>query len=217
MTTKPEDRVERIVSDLLRGRRLSLRGGDAEDRSAIIAAARLAAAQQGVQRMRPAFRKQLAQELEQAPERGWLTRRSALVAGLGIAAGAAAGGLIGRSLTPSHAGRAGRPIEPANARWIDVAAFSDLVEGQAKLVSAGGVSGYLFRNGSTVTAVSSMCSDMPCELRWNAGTGLLDCPCHPASFTPAGQPVTYSYSLSALNTLHVRVTSTGRVEVMGTA
>ena len=34
----PENRVERIVSDLLRGKRLRLRGGDAEEKAAITAA-----------------------------------------------------------------------------------------------------------------------------------------------------------------------------------
>ena len=60
MPDGPENRVERIVSDLLHGRRLRLRGGDAEEKDAIIAAARLAAAGQGVQRMHPAFRKRMA-------------------------------------------------------------------------------------------------------------------------------------------------------------
>ena len=53
---KPENRVDKIVSDLLRGRRLKLRGGDAEEKAAITAAARLVAARQGTQRMNPAFR-----------------------------------------------------------------------------------------------------------------------------------------------------------------
>ena len=39
---KPENRVDKIVSDLLRGRRLRLRGGDAEEKAAITAAARRA-------------------------------------------------------------------------------------------------------------------------------------------------------------------------------
>ncbi len=42
MNDKPENRVEKIVADLLRGRRLKLRGGDAQEKEAITAAARLA-------------------------------------------------------------------------------------------------------------------------------------------------------------------------------
>ena len=97
---KPENRVDQIVSDLLRGRRLRLRGGDAEEKAAITAAARLAAARQGPQRMNPAFRKRLEGALERMPKDPWLTRRAALVAGFSLAAGAVTGGLVGRALQP---------------------------------------------------------------------------------------------------------------------
>src|SRR4029077_19116707 len=97
MNGKPENRVEKIVADLLRGRRLRLRGGDADEKAAITAAARLAGARQGPQRMHPAFRKRLAESLERAPREPWMTRRSALVAGLGLAAGAASGVLLGKT------------------------------------------------------------------------------------------------------------------------
>ena len=66
MGEKPENRLERIVSDLMRGRRLRLRGGDADEKEAIIMAARLAAARQGPQRMSPGFRQQLSRRLESA-------------------------------------------------------------------------------------------------------------------------------------------------------
>ncbi len=216
---KPENRVDKIVSDLLHGRRLKLRGGDAEEKAAITAAARMIAARQGPQRMNPAFRKRLEQALESAPSEPWLTRRAALVAGFGVAAAALTGGLIGRALEPAPTAqvRGGGPIDPIAGRWVDVVAMSDLVEGQGKRVAAGSVSAFVFRRGDTVTAVSSICSHLPCELWWNSGNGLLDCPCHPASFTPAGKSTDQLYPLPALNTVHVRVTAAGRVEVFGTA
>jgi nitrite reductase/ring-hydroxylating ferredoxin subunit len=216
---KPEDRVDKIVSDLLHGRRLKLRGGDAEEKAAITAAARLVAAKQGPQRMNPAFRKRLEQALELAPSEPWLTRRAALVAGFGLAAGAVTGGLLGRAMEPAAvATRApgGDPINPIPGKWVDVAAISDLVEGQGTRVAAGSVSAFLFRRGESVTAVSSICSHLPCELWWNRGQGLLACPCHPASFTPEGKSTDTTYPLPALNTVHVRVTPAGRVEVLGT-
>jgi nitrite reductase/ring-hydroxylating ferredoxin subunit len=221
---KPENRVDKIVSDLLRGRRLRLRGGDAEEKAAITAAARLIAARQGPQRMNPAFRKRLEGALESAPRSEWLTRRSALVAGLGLAAGAVTGGLVARVLEPAARGGPaavsrvpGEPITPRNGRWIDVTAMADLVEGQGKRVTAGGVGAFLFRHGDSVRAVSSICSHLPCELSWNSVGGLLDCPCHPASFTPEGKSVDDTYGLPSLNTVQVRVTGAGRVEVLGTA
>jgi nitrite reductase/ring-hydroxylating ferredoxin subunit len=218
MGEKPENRVERIVNDLRRGRGLKLRAGDAEEKEAIIAAARLVAAGQGPQRMHPAFRKRLGESLESAPNERWLTRRAALVAGLGVAAGAVTGGLIGRALEPSapYVGSAGRLVSPKPGRWVDVGALAELIDGQATRVKAGAVGAYLFRRGDAVSAVSSICSDLPCELSWNGGSGALDCPCHPASFNPDGSPTNKSYRLQSLDVVSVRVTDAGRVEVLGT-
>src|SRR6266851_5167466 len=216
MPEQPENRIERIVDDLLHGRRLRLRAGDAEEKQAIIAAARLAAARSGPQRMSPAFRHRLAQILDSTPREPRLTRRAALVAGLGVAAGALAGGIVGRQLASSPAPlplSASSPVVPRNGRWTDVGAMAEFREGQGKLVRAGA---FLFRRGQTVTAVSSMCSHLPCELWWESGSSLLECPCHPVSFTSDGKPSSPSYTLPALNEVKVRVTAAARVEVLGT-
>lgn len=215
MNGKPEDRVDKIVADLLRGRRLKLRGSDAEEKEAITAAARLAGVRQGQQRMHPAFRKRLANALEQAPAEQWVTRRSALVAGLGLAAGVATGGALGRALEPVPVRAGGEVINPTSGRWVDVAALSELIEGHGTRVTAGSVGAFLFRRGDNVTGVSSVCSHLPCELWWEGNTQHLLCPCHPAAFGPDGQPGD-QYSLPALNKVKVRVTGAGRVEVLGT-
>jgi Rieske Fe-S protein len=68
-----------------------------------------------------------------------------------------------------------------------------------------------------VTAVSSVCSHLPCELQWDGGNGLLACPCHPATFTSEGLSTSHTYPLPTLNPVQVRVTQAGRVEVLGTA
>ena len=220
MGEKPENRVDRIVSELLRGNRLRLRGGDADEKEAITAAARLVAAGQGVQRMHPAFRKRMAQALEAAPSGGWLTRRAALVAGLGVATGAVTGGLVSRAMDANQSTyvrpTAARLVKPTTGRWVDVGALADFADGQGKRVSAGAVGAFLFRRGETVKAVSSICSDLPCELSWNGGNGVLDCPCHPASFTPDGTPTNKAYPLPSLDLVSVRVTDARRVEVLGT-
>ena len=215
MNEKPEDRIEKIVADLLRGRRLKLRGGDADEKAAITAAARLAGMRHGPQRMSAAFRKRLERALEDAPAEAWITRRAALVAGLGLAAGAASGAYLARAFSPGTAPVALDYIEPMNARWVDVGAMDDLAEGQGKRIKAGAVSAYVFRQGYTVSAVSSVCSHLPCELSWEAPSAQLSCPCHPARFTPDGYPVG-NYGLNPLNPVHVRVSPQGRVEVLGT-
>src|SRR2546421_10583464 len=214
MNDKPETRVDKIVAGLLRGRRLKLRGGDAEEKEAITAAARLAGMRQGPQRMHPAFRNRLARDLEQAPREGWMTRRAALVAGLGLAAGAA-GGYIGRAVETRPVEAAVRPIEPLNGRWIDVAALKDLTEGQGKRVTAGSVGAFVFRRGDAVTAVSSICSHLPCELWWDGAGAHLACPCHPATFNFDGHP-TGRYPLPALKNVHRHITPGRPVRVLGT-
>ena len=215
MNSKPENRVDKILADLLRGRRLKLRGGDAEEKAAITTAARLAGTRQGPQRMHPEFRKRLARALEETREEGWLTRRAALVAGFGLAAGAATGAFLGRTMEPHAVVKAGGPINPVNGRWVDVAAMSELVEGQGKHVVAGSVGAFLFRRGDTVTAVSSICSHLPCELWWDGNRSHLVCPCHPATFNSDGHS-TDPYGPPQLNAVYVRLTSAGRVEVLGT-
>jgi cytochrome b6-f complex iron-sulfur subunit len=216
MPETPENRVERIVSALLRGGRLKLRGGDADEKEAIIAAARLAAARQGPQRMNPAFRQRLARELNAVPSQTWLTRRAALVAGLGALAGAVGGGLVARSLQGAPANEtAGRVISPDNGQWMDVGALSDFPVGTAKQVNAGAVGAFVYRSSTGVSAVSSMCSDLPCELWWDGDRSLLACPCHNKTFSAQGRSTEQQYPLPPLDTVEVRVTAAGRVEVFG--
>jgi nitrite reductase/ring-hydroxylating ferredoxin subunit len=213
---KLEKRVDKIVADLLRGRRLKLRAGDAEEKEAITTAARLAGTRHGPQRMRPEFRKRLERRLEAQPADGWLTRRAALVAGIGLAAGAAGGGFVSRALEPHALSKgAAEAVEPINGVWVDVASIDELAEGQGKRVAAGGVSAFVFRHGDSVTAVSSVCSHLPCDLWWKKSNATLVCPCHPVTFTSTGKSLS-SYPLPDLNPVHARVTAAGRVEVLGT-
>src|SRR3989442_9013368 len=161
MNGKRENRVEKIVWDLLRGGRLKLRGGDAEEKAAITRAAGRAGAGQGPQRMQPGFRKRLARALEQPQGEGWVTRRAALVAGLGLAAGAAAGGFASRAFEPQPV-HASDPIRPSNGRWIDVTAIGDLVQGHGQRVTAGGVRAFLVPHEDEATARSSSWCHLPC-------------------------------------------------------
>lgn len=216
MPEGPENRVDRIVGDLLRGRRLKLRGGDAEEKEAIVMAARLAAARQGPQRMSPAFRQRLVRALESTPPETWLTRRAALVAGLGVVAGAVGGGLLGRSLEGGRSPAVASPnvVTPTDGRWMDVGALADFKPGVARQVKAGAVGAFVMRaDDSTVTAVSSICSDLPCELWWDGSQSALVCPCHNRTFTAQGSS-NGVYPLPSLDVVQVRVTG-DRVEVFG--
>ena len=214
MGERPENRVDRIVGELLRGRRLRLRGGDGEEKEAIIMAARLAAVRQGPQRMSPSFRQRLERQLASAPERPWLTRRAALVAGLGVAAGVLSGELLSKSLEGNQApALASHVVQPTNGRWMDVGPLDDFQDGQARLVKAGAIGAFVVRDGGSVTAVSSICSDLPCELWWDGSQSALVCPCHNRTFTAAGASIGM-YPLRPLDVVRARVNK-GRVEVLG--
>jgi nitrite reductase/ring-hydroxylating ferredoxin subunit len=212
MGERPENRIERIVSALMRGRRLKLRAGDAEEKEAIIMAARLAAARQGPQRMSPAFRQQLARALASTPQQALVSRRTALVAGLGVAAGTLGGLLAGRGLEPGPATVAAKEIVPVGGQWIDVGPLESFPTGVAVPVKAGAIGAFVTRDDNRVFAVSSICSDLPCELWFDRSHSLLTCPCHNKTFTSEGHS-TDAYPLPPLDLVRVRITDAGRVEV----
>jgi nitrite reductase/ring-hydroxylating ferredoxin subunit len=215
-------RLNSLITELLSGRRLRLGPGDTADQGAIRVAAHLAAAFQNSPWMSPAFRRRLRARLgnaEAAPRR--LTRRRVLLtgaAGMGTLVGGLLGG-AGARLTERPLGtpvsRAGEAINPVAGRWLDVAALTDLTEGEAFRAKAGAVGAFLFRRADRVTAVSSICSHMPCELRWMPGQAVLQCPCHPSTFTSDGHSTATISPLPDLSRVLVRVEN-GRVLVRGT-
>src|SRR6202022_4050699 len=91
------ERVDQLVESVLGGRRLKATPSDAAEREAILAAAGLAGSREGYPRMSPAFKRRLQGLLQGQPEPRLMTRRAALVAGIGVAAGGARGG-VGRPL-----------------------------------------------------------------------------------------------------------------------
>lgn len=222
MPEEPSDRIDRIVSDLLKGKRLKVGPGDAAERKAILAAARLAASREGYPRMSPALRRRIGAALGREQQQGWVSRRTALLGGLSAAAGALAGVGLSRAgqfapapITATSTPASPAVIDPRPGRWVDVAALADLPEGEGYRVKAGSVGAYLFRSGGKVTAVSSICSHLPCELDWLSDRGLLNCPCHNAAFQPDGESIAIGYALPRLPAVQVKVVD-GRVLVLGT-
>src|SRR5215469_3953523 len=226
-------RVDRIVSRLLSGRPLKAAPPDAEDRDAIRMAARLAGVRDGYPRMSPAFRRGLGALLEGEVHAPALNRRSALVAAVGLAAGAV-GGVLSTELArvvpigrPTPAGtpdyRTPTPatsrsiMEPARgvARWVDSGLrLTDLPEGVPRRVSAGAIGAFLVRQGDRVVGISAYCTHLPCELVWLSDRRVLNCPCHNLAFDATGQSMRESEPLPALPFVNTRVLPDGRVEVL---
>lgn len=220
--TERAERLERLLTGLVRGRRLRLSPRDARDRAAIQFAAQLVAARHLHPRPTFRFRRRLGRLLAPSSSTPILSRRSALVAGAGALAGVLTGTAAGRwAWPPTATGPAVRVrpgaafIDPYVGRWVDVAALADLPEGEGVPVQAGAVLAYVVRRGLEVWAVSGICSHLPCDLDWNAERGLLVCPCHNRAFSPTGLPQPSPYPLPPLSKVRARVVD-GRVQVLGT-
>lgn len=221
------ERVERVVRDLLAGRRPKVGPKDAPERDAIMAASRLAGLRDPYPRMSPAFRRRLQKQLREGRAAPLLSRRDALVAALAAAAGVAGTGALARVTgvfaPPAPAARsAARPvpqfasstIQPVRGTWFDAGPLSALPEGEAVHFRAGSISTVLFREGGAVRGLSAICTHLPCELGWNPAARTLDCPCHPQAFDAAGKNVSVDYPLPPLPAVEVEVVD-GRVRVLG--
>jgi nitrite reductase/ring-hydroxylating ferredoxin subunit len=230
------ERLDRLVSDLLAGRHLKATPSNADERDAIRMAARLAGAREGYPRMSSAFRRRLGRLLDKGEPAPWMSRRAALVGGLGVAAGAMGAALLeqlGRpgqiglpqpaqhsSTTPPAATAPARAVidpRPQVASWMDTGILmKDMVEGQPRRVTAGSVGAFIFRKGDQVLAMSAYCTHLPCELTWQSKDHVLNCPCHNQLFDSDGLSLAEGYKLPALPLVRTRITN-GRVEVLGTA
>jgi nitrite reductase/ring-hydroxylating ferredoxin subunit len=231
------ERLDKLVGDLLSGRHLKAGTSNADERDAIRMAARLAGAREGYPRMSSAFRRRLGRLLDKGEPAPWMTRRAALVGGLGVAAGAAGAALFEQLGRPGQTARLPQPAQhsstptpaavapsratidprPQVARWMDTGILlHEMVEGQPRRVTAGSVGAFIFRKGDQVLAMSAYCTHLPCELVWQSKDHVLNCPCHNQLFDSDGLSLAEGYKLPALPLVRTRVTN-GRVEVLGTA
>jgi nitrite reductase/ring-hydroxylating ferredoxin subunit len=229
------ERVDRLVEELLSGGRLRATPSDASDHEAILAAAGMAGATQPYPRMSPTFKRRLRGLLKGQPDPSLMTRRVALVAGLGVGVGALTGALaerlgrFGGVPAPQTAAMTviANPIAedvpaqiaplPSTQKWWDTGIrVEDLVENVPVRVSAGSVGAFIVRRGNQVVGMSAYCTHLPCELDWIADRHVLNCPCHNSAFSLDGESLGKLYKWPTLPSVGVRVTD-GMVEVLGTA
>lgn len=119
-----------------------------------------------------------------------VSRRQVLRAGLGAAAGLAAGvlgtSLASRSTQPPSIGGADELIS-GEGFWQEVALLADLPAGSAVRFSTAAFDGFIVNDGGEVRALSSVCSHMGCTLQFRPEWQDLRCPCHGASFDLGGR------------------------------
>jgi len=129
---------------------------------------------------------------EPAGQGRWrLSRRELLQAGIGAAAGLAAG-VVGVSLRPTDpaippAGDGDTPLVTGEGFWTEVATVADVPNGSAVRFSTAAFDGFVVNDGGDIRALSSVCTHMGCTLRFRPDWRDLRCPCHGASFDLEGR------------------------------
>lgn len=220
----PFEQFHHYIEALLEGRRpRRFRLDDRADLSALQAAARLAAERPAADEApAPEFVARLGARLGagDAAHPTATGRRSFLAAALaGLAAGLGAGFSIGRgsgsapAAAPANAGAPAPAAPPAgavplvrnNGRWFPVGTLSDLAERGAIRFTAGALEGHLVKHQDQVSALSAICSHLPCTLVWRPGPDDFLCPCHDVAFSKAGEAANTQRPLPPLTKLDVKV------------
>lgn len=208
------ERFERYLAGLMGGSRPSPRDvdGDAEAEMARLAAEMSAASGGSEAEPDPAFIEQLRLRMRAADEglnavlvtppvresrtvppaqTQWsVSRRQVLQAGIGAAAGLAAG-VLGTSLASRSSQRQAIGGEDelisGEGFWQEVARLTDVPAGSAVRFSTVAFDGFIVNDGREVRALSSVCSHMGCTLHFRPEWQDLRCPCHDASFDLTGR------------------------------
>jgi nitrite reductase/ring-hydroxylating ferredoxin subunit len=221
--------IDRYVDSLLRRRRPARFAPTEDDIAVARAAIDLAAAAPDAQRPREAFvedlRRRLADKQDAPPPAPALPeahrirgRRRFLTASALTATGVVAGVAVDQagSLQTASSGSHPEPdLTPEFGTWQTVAQDADLPEGAVLSFDLGAVSGFVRRVSGRLQAVSGTCTHQGCRLRLDAPGNQLACPCHGATFTLAGAPLTRPHGsspLPALPRLAVRIDG-GRVQI----
>ena len=149
---------------------------------------RMRAADEGIEAVRvpPPVRRAAGGETQ----RWRLSRRQLLQAGLGAAAGVAAG-VIGAALVQreeeAQTGGWDEPLVAGPGFWADVAGLEEVPPGTAIRFSTTAFDGFVVNDDGEIRALSSVCSHMACTLRFRPDWQDLRCPCHGASFNLRGE------------------------------
>lgn len=126
-------------------------------------------------------------------KQGGVSRRRALLGGLGAAAAALTGAAVTAALEqtgkqqPPSTPPSGSLVLPGTGTWVSIAALDAMPVGAIKRFEAGAVIGYLQHTASGFLALSGVCTHMACLLQWNGAEKTFDCPCHGGRFLSTGK------------------------------
>jgi cytochrome b6-f complex iron-sulfur subunit len=122
------------------------------------------------------------------------TRRQVVVGTSAAAAAAVAAVSVDRLVGGEQSAQPptdGGELTPNSGHWMPVAASSDVPDRLMKPFDLGVVNGFVRRVDGKAEAVSGVCTHQGCRLWFDAPDDRLRCPCHSASFSPAGQVLSH--------------------------
>jgi len=223
-------RVASFVNALLRNRSPRAFDLDSEDAEAIRAAIELRAARPDAAEPTDDFVRELQGRLKERLEststveigdlperqtteafaRRTLTRRH-LLEGAGIAAAAAALGVVGDRVfdhAPATRELSQQSLAPDNGHWVTVASGDKVAATRLTAFKTEDVVGFIVNEGGTLRATSGVCTHQGCLLKANEAASRFDCPCHGAAFSLDGRVLFHQFEgqLAPLPTLEVRQT-----------
>lgn len=202
MTGSPADRVAQFVDDLLHRRRPRRFAASEDEVAAMSAAAGMASARVGADLPDKAALDRIHNRLSAAMDarpvvQGNFTRRT-LLRTMGTAAAAlVVGAGVGEFLTkqgqpaPAPGSTSASVLMPDNGVWRPVAAVTQLPAGHALAVSTGAIDAVVVNDGTTISAVSGVCTHLGCKLQPDNAGRKIDCPCHQTAFGWSGKVLYY--------------------------
>ena len=202
---EPYERTQEYVEALLHGRRPEPWPDVSQKDAEVLRMASLLNALGAAPHPRTQFAAELAAELERGSRsrqrRFWrLSRRTLLRGVAGVAALFVAGAATDRAVTVL------RQPNPGPG-WVAVARAAEVAPDAPRRFLANGMEGYVLNLGGTFSAVSALCTHLPCVLSWSAPNQQFVCPCHRAEFTASGQwrpSPEYDRQLAPLSTFPVK-------------
>ena len=207
------DRANRVVDDLLRDRRPKpYPVDDEEEREVLQMAAALRPLEPGADLPRPGFVAALRGRLALVfrPARAPSRRPLVLAIGAGAVAGVVLGLVAGlETVARPWAVLVGTRAVANQKPWVAVGRAREVPARDALAFMAGGVRGYVVRDGAQLLAVSAICNHWHCQVDWTTETGVFVCRCDLARFRRAGEsledPQEYGGPLLPLTRLPLRM------------
>lgn len=208
MTSRRSRHIDAILAD----RRLPDGTIDnPDDIEALAIAIELRAVRPGAGQPDEAFitglRRSLIEQNGQTLQQPRMTRRTALTAGAGAMAGAAAASIVIETFARSPEPTPSTSLDLPNGQWTAIGAIKDFASEPVRQFVTKSITGFVsLRPDGTPGAVNGICTHQGCLLQLSPTGDRLNCPCHNTVFAPDGTLLSHQLPVAPrpLNQLHTR-------------